>query len=130
MTLTELKTHMLDDSAQVIVFRKSDGRVINSCNRLSNVEAWKGRSLYDFVPLIKSMEMVWNHMEDETVDLPCVDFILEQRQGYYDFLFRLHPEHPELIVWLIKDQTRIYRYYQGIQQQRNEMLLNQRDKLA
>lgn len=125
MNLPELKSRMLDDSAQIVVFRKEDGLMVDSCHKLSDVSGWQGQSLYDLIPLLKSMAMVWANIGEEVVDIPCVDFVLEQRQGYYDFVFRRHPDNPDLILWLIKDQTRIYRYYQGIQQERNEMRLRQ-----
>lgn len=122
MNLNQLKAQLLDPSAQIILFRK-DGMLVDSCESLTELEAWKEQSLYDLVPLLKSMEMAFEHIGEEVIDLPCVDFNLNQRHGYYDFTFQQHPEDPELIIWLIKDQTRIYRYYLAIQQERNLLRL-------
>lgn len=119
MTFRDLKYQLLNDSAQIIVFHKHEGRFIESCHSLSNISNWEGKNIYETLPLLKSMKVVFQHIGTDVIDLPCVDFILNQRQGYYDFTFKAHPDNPDLIAWLIKDQTRVYRYYQSIQQERN-----------
>lgn len=127
MTLRELKYQMLNETAQVIVFHK-EGRMVETCHSLSNIESWEGENIYEIMPLLKSMRIAFEHIGNDIIDLPCVDFILQQRHGYYDFTFRAHPENPDHIVWIIKDQTRIYRYYQAIQQERNLLRLEKEYK--
>ncbi|MDP5171909.1 MAG: hypothetical protein NWR72_16790 [Bacteroidia bacterium] len=128
MTLQQLKAHVLDHSAQVIVFQK-DGLMVDSCHTLSGVKSWENKSLYDSISLLRSMQFAFSHIgNEEVIDIPCVDFVLEQRQGYYDFTFSLHPENPDLVVWLVKDQTRVYRYYAAIQQERNLLRLEKEYK--
>ncbi len=132
MNLRELKSLLLVDT-QLIVFRKS-GIMLESCHSLTNLQPWIGHSLYESIPLLRSMRMVLEHLSVETIDIPSVDFVLGQRQGYYDFRFSLHPEDPDLILWLIKDQTRIYQSYAGIQQERNVLRMEkeyrERGKIA
>lgn len=127
MTFRELKYQMLSDTSQLIVFHL-DGRLIETCQSLSTLESWEDKSLYEMSPLLKSMKMVFENIGTDVIDLPCVDFVLNQRHGYYDFTFQVHPENPDHIAWMIKDQTRIYRYYQSIQQERNLLRLEKEYK--
>jgi hypothetical protein len=124
MTLRDLKASLLDPQAQVVLFRR-EGLLVDSCHSIARLDAWEGRSLYELVPLLRSMKMVFHSLGSATMDLPCVEFDLEGVKGFFDFQFMAHPEDPGLLVWLIRDQTRVYRYYQGIQQERNLLRLEQ-----
>lgn len=127
MTFRDIKYQMLGETTQIIVFHK-EGQMIESCHCLSDLQSWEGKNIYEMLPLLKSMKMAFEHIGNDVIDLPCVDFVLQQRHGYYDFVFQKHPENPDHIVWLIKDQTRVYRYYQAIQQERNLLRLEKEYK--
>lgn len=123
MNLSELKASLLDRETQLILFRR-DGTFVASDQALSDLQEWKGKSLYDLVPLLQSLAPALQHISgSDVIELPCVDFDFPGYCGYFDFAFQPHPEDADCLLWLIKDQTKMYRYYARVQQERNELRL-------
>lgn len=124
MNLKELKLNLIESKTQVIVFG-SDGLIKSSCQSMENIAPFVNSSLYDLDPLFKSMEMLIKDMEPDSdpIFIPCVEFDFVGRKGFFDFQISVHPESPELRAWLIIDNSSVYKYYQKIQQQRNELLM-------
>ena len=124
MNLDELKLSLIQPKTQVIVFGK-DGPMLNSCQSMEDMSSFINSSLYDLDPLFKSMERLIEgmHAKSEPIFIPCVEFDYFGRKGFFDFQISVHPDFPELRAWLAIDNSSVYRYYQKIQQQRNELLM-------
>ena len=92
---------------------------------MESIAPFINSSLYDLDPLFQSMEtQIKNlHSSSAPIFIPCVEFDFMGRKGFYDFQISIHPENPELRAWLVVDNTSVYKYYQKIQQQRNELLM-------
>ena len=126
MKVSELKHLILDQMAQLIVFDRA-GHLLESCHALVDLKAFIGSSLYERYPLLDSLKEVLQNLSSSSLplSLPGVDFSFEGRWGYYDFELFVHPEHPNKLVWILLDNTALYRYFRPIQQERNEMLADQ-----
>lgn len=124
MNLNELKLSLIQSKTQIIVFGK-DGPILNSCESMERIGSFVNSSLYDMDPLFKSMERQIKAMgiSDQPIFIPCVEFDFLGRKGFFDFQLSVHPDYPDLRVWLVVDNSPVYKYYQKIQQQRNELLL-------
>jgi len=124
MNLKELKLSLIESKTQVIVFGK-DGTILDSCQSMVNIAPFIKSSLYDMDPLFKSMEFQIRNLDTspEDIFIPCVEFDFIGRKGFYDFQICVHPDSPQLRAWLIIDNSAVYKYYQKIQQQRNELLI-------
>jgi hypothetical protein len=124
MKLKDLKYRLLDQRAQIIVFHKS-GELLDSCHSLVNLEASIGRSVYDKWPVLEGVRATMETLGtlEPYYRLPAVEFALPDLNGIFDFEFYPHPEEPQQVLWLMLDQSRIYRYFQRIQQERNVLLL-------
>lgn len=129
MNLKELKLNLIESKTQVIVFGK-DGAILNSCHSMENVNPFINSSLYDLDPLFKSMELLIKEMtfKSEPVFLPCVEFDFLGRKGFFDFQISVISESEDLRAWLIVDNSSVYKYYQKIQQQRNELLMEKESR--
>ncbi|MEM6801829.1 MAG: hypothetical protein AAF696_10535 [Bacteroidota bacterium] len=124
MNLDELKLDLIKPKTQVIVFGK-DGAILKSCHSMEDMSSFVNSSIYDMDPLFKSMERLIQAMRpnSEPIFIPCVEFDFFGRKGYFDFQISVHPDFPDLRAWLAVDNSSVYRYYQKIQQQRNELLM-------
>lgn len=131
MNLKELKLRLLDHSAQVVVFDRQ-GQFVSSCHSLSDLSALEGTNVYAHFPLLAAMQETFEGLTQAAlpVSLPAVEFLLMSRPGVFDFEFYAHPSDSNLLVWLLKDNTRLYRYLQEIQQERNELILRQETRKA
>ncbi len=124
MKLRDLKNQLLDQRAQILLFRKT-GELLDSCHSLVNLEASIGRSVYDKWPVLEGIRDTVQELGIflPHFRLPAVEFALPDLNGIFDFEFYPHPEEADQILWLMLDQSRIYRYFQRIQQERNVLLL-------
>ena len=124
MNLNELKSQRMNEKAQILLFKR-EGILVDSCHSLVDLSSSFGRSVFDQWPVLESIRPILSDI-GESMDffrLPAIEFALDGLNGIYDFEFFPHPEDPELLQLLIMDQTRIYRYFQRIQQERNVLLL-------
>lgn len=129
MNLRDLKLHLLESLAQIVVFRKS-GEILDSCDSLVGLEAVVGKSAYETFPLVESMREVINLHQNagKPISIPCVEFTYKGFTGVFDFSFSSHPQDSQLVVWTWVDQTDIYEYLRKIQQERNMLLVDQEDE--
>lgn len=124
MNLNELKLDLIKPKTQVIVFGK-EGAILKSCQSMEDMSSFVNSSIYDMDPLFKSMERLIQGMKpsSEPIFIPCVEFDFFGRKGFFDFQISVHPDFPDMRAWLAVDNSSVYRYYQKIQQQRNELLM-------
>ncbi|MEO0472705.1 MAG: hypothetical protein AAF206_24025 [Bacteroidota bacterium] len=124
MRLLDLKGEYMRQKAQIMLFDRK-GVLLESCHALADVKPMLGQSVYELFPIIDSMQsVIWEQNKDaDPIRIPAVDFSLNQRKGYFDFELFPHPEQEDQAVWILIDQTRVYKYFQKVQQQRNVMLV-------
>lgn len=129
MNLRELKLHVLERYAQVVVFKRT-GEIVDSCDSLAVLDAQIGASAYDVFPLLGSMKEVLAHHQSaaKPICIPCVEFSYPGCSGIFDFAFHVHPEDEALLVWAWVDQTEIYEYLRKVQQERNMLLVEKEDR--
>ncbi len=122
MKPNELKHRLLNDLSQVVLFNKS-GIILDSCHTLADLKSLIGKNAFENFPFLisarESLELLEPDMPGQTyVGVEMNEWGLD---GYFDFELRLHPFHPDEYVWLIVDQTQIYRYFKEIQSERNKL---------
>ncbi|MEM6345221.1 MAG: hypothetical protein AAF927_15125 [Bacteroidota bacterium] len=124
MSLKEHKYQLLNRYHQIIIF-DLEGKLLDSCNSMIDLKQLPNQNVFDQWPVLESVRPALHQLEDLEVPfrLPAVELSLPELKGIFDFEFSIHPEYPEQIVWLLIDQTRIYRYFRRIQQERNMLLL-------
>ncbi|MEM7371109.1 MAG: hypothetical protein AAF587_21015 [Bacteroidota bacterium] len=120
MKVDELKLGVLDTLAQVIVFERN-GTMVDSCHGLADISALIGQSAFDIFPLVGSIKEVLAGLTTEAppIKLPAVEFLLIDKKGYFDIQFFAHPANPDLLVWVLVDNTSLYEYFGKIQKERN-----------
>lgn len=124
MKLSSLKYQLLDQKSQIIRFHKS-GELLESCHSLVDLRSSMGRSVYDKWPVLEGIRDTMQGLGQllPHFRLPAIEFALPDLNGIFDFEFSPHPEYDDQVLWLMLDQSRIYRYFQRIQQERNVLLL-------
>ena len=129
MNLKELKLQLLDSHSQLVLFERA-GAYIDSCNSLKDLSYLKGRSVFDEFPELEGLQKAILGLSpmDKPISLPAVDFQFNGDRGFFDFEIYAHPDNPDLAMWLLLDQTPLYRYFQEIQQQRNLLLIEKEDR--
>ena len=129
MNLKELKLQLLDSHSQLIVFERT-GAFIDSCNSLKDLSQLKGQSVFDQFPELEGLQKAIMELSpmDKPISLPAVDFSFKGERGYFDFEIYAHPDDPNLAMWLLLDQTPLYKYFQEIQQERNILLIEKEDR--
>ncbi|MEM7659821.1 MAG: hypothetical protein AAF399_27150 [Bacteroidota bacterium] len=117
-----MKYSVLAPMAQLIVFTRS-GKMVDSCHTFLSIESILGESVYERYPILQSLQSVLEHLEgnDGPIHLPGVDFSFEGRSGYYDFELFAHPSEADWLVWVLLDNSALYKYFRPIQQERNEL---------
>ena len=82
-----------------------------------------GESVFERYPILQSLQSVLENLQpsDGPVHLPGVDFSFEGRWGYYDFELFAHPTEADQLVWVLLDNSALYKYFRPIQQERNEL---------
>lgn len=124
MKVSELKLAVLDQLAQVIVFERT-GIIIDSCHGLTDISSLLGQSAYEAFPLLGSIREVLSTLSADSppIKLPAVEFSLLDKQGHFDFQLYAHPSDPNLLVWVLIDNTSLYQYFGKIQSERNLLRL-------
>lgn len=131
MKLQELKLRYVQRFSQIVVFTH-DGQFVDSCNSLAETHTWHGTSLLDRFPILSGLQDAIKIMDQglKPICLPAIEMAIENRPGVFDFEIYVHPQDPDLRVWMIYDQTPFYRYLQEIQQERNVLRMEKEDLLA
>ncbi|MEL7534541.1 MAG: hypothetical protein AAFN10_24760 [Bacteroidota bacterium] len=124
MSPKDLKYQFLNRYHQVIIFDLK-GNLLGSCNSMIDLDQLPNQNVFDQWPVLESVRPALSQLEELDIPfrLPAVELSLPELKGIFDFEFSVHPEQPEQIIWLLIDQTRIYRYFRRIQQERNMLLL-------
>ncbi|MFK7924514.1 MAG: hypothetical protein AB8H47_21335 [Bacteroidia bacterium] len=124
MKLKDLKCQLLDHQHQIIIF-DLQGTILDSCNAIVDLNQISGDSIFDKWPVLESIRPALTNLADLEIPLrlPAVELSLPTLKGIFDFEFSIHPENPAHIIWMMIDQTKIYRYFRRIQQERNMLLL-------
>ena len=120
---------MLKGRIQLVLFHV-DGTLLDSCDGLSNLSSLKGKSLYEFSPLLYSIKgQLFRLKKQETaIHLPAVEYDFPDREGVFDFDFKAHPQEKDQRLWFIHDLTDYYLRMQRIQQERNMLLVEKQQK--
>jgi len=128
MNINALKLRYTGQFLQAVIFHKSGG-YITSCNSLTDTQHWVGTNLYDTFPLLGSMqETIQRHESSgKPITLPMVEMAIEKINGVFDFDIFVHPQNPDLRVWMIMNSTTVYKYLQEIQQERNVLRMEIED---
>ena len=129
MNLKELKLQLLDSHSQLVVFERT-GAYIDSCNSIKDLSYLKGRSVFDEFPELAGLQQAIQQLspKDKPISLPAVDFSFNGERGYFDFEIYAHQDEPDLAMWLLMDQTPLYKYFREIQQERNMLLIEKEDQ--
>ena len=124
MSLKKLKGMLTAHMAQITIFERS-GRYVDSCNSLVNYSQLEGKSIFNHLPMLQSMEPALSTMQikDAPIYIPAV----EENQGDHSFILDYHiynhPDNEDFLVLLAMDYTRMYEKLRGLQQERNELLM-------
>ncbi|MEL6651044.1 MAG: hypothetical protein AAFQ87_09615 [Bacteroidota bacterium] len=120
----DLKQQLLNARHQVVIF-DLEGQIIESCDTIVSVETWPSANVFDQWPVLEGIRHILPELSNLEIPfrLPAVELSSFGLEGIFDFEFTIHPEHPEQIVWLMCDQSKIYRYFRRVQQERNMLLL-------
>lgn len=129
MNLKELKLYMLRGRIQVVLFHV-DGILLDSCDGLSELSKLKGKSLYEFSPLLYSMKDQVRKLkaQEAAIHIPAVEYDFPDREGVFDFDFKAHPQEKDQRLWFIHDLTDYYHRMQRIQQERNMLLVEKQQR--
>ena len=125
----ELKLHLLDKLAQVVVFDR-EGKILESCHSLINFGGLIGKSAYDTFPILGSMREVIRSLAvaGKPMSIPRVELAFRGLTGVFDFELYVHPDNDDWVIWFLIDQTQIYEYLRKIQQERNILLVEKEDR--
>lgn len=118
----ELKNQLLNDLSQVVIFDKT-GKILDSCHTLSDFKHLIGNNAFQTFPFLLSVRESLDLLTKESPSQSYVGVEMDEYglDGYYDLDLRIHPYHDNEYVWLIVDQTQIYRYFREIQSERNKL---------
>lgn len=122
MKPNELKNQLLNDSSQVVIFDKA-GKILDSCHTLSDFKHLIGNNAFDTFPFLLTVRDSLDLLSQASPSQSYVGVEMQEYglDGYYDLEMRLHPYHEDEYVWLIIDQTQVYRYFREIQSERNKL---------
>jgi len=124
MSPKDLKYQFLNRYHQVVIF-DLEGNLLDSCNSMIDLQKLPTQNVFDQWPVLESIREALTQLEELEIPfrLPAVELSLPELKGIFDFEFSAHPDQEGHIVWLLIDQTRIYRYFRRVQQERNMLLL-------
>ncbi len=113
---------------QTLVFEEN-GNLISSCDSLFATELWLGQNLYQKFPLLGSLQDAIHALDQSAkpISLPAVEMNFYGYKGIFDFDIYVHPSDEKLRVWMILDNTPLYRHLQEVQQERNLLKMENED---
>lgn len=128
MRIDGLKIKYVNRFLQVIIFHEN-GKFHSSCDSLMDTSLWQGGNLYEKFPMLSSLKDPIRLLDQaaKPISLPAVDIDMEGLSGIYDLDIYVHPDDDRLRVWMIHDNTDLYRYLQQIQQERNVLRMEMED---
>ncbi|MCI4670986.1 MAG: hypothetical protein MRZ79_22810 [Bacteroidia bacterium] len=128
MEIDKLKVRYANRFLQVIIFHEN-GLFHSSCNSLVDTRLWDGSNLYEKFPILSSLKDPVRLLDQAAmpISLPAVDMDMEGFTGIFDLDIFAHPDIDEYRVWMIRDNTDLYKYLQEIQQERNVLRMEIED---
>lgn len=127
-SLGNYKFERLKKHAQFILLDQ-EGSLVDSCNSLFDTSL-KSQEVNKWMPLFESIEsqILLLELDSPELFLPKIQAPMQELRGFYDFSFsKIEYNEKQLILWIIYDNTKIYKDFFSYQQNRNELVLkNQR----
>lgn len=127
-SIERFKFDQIKNSAQFILLNDA-GKLVGSCNSLFDTTN-KSPEVQDWMPLLESIfnQILILELDSPELFLPKIQAPMRELRGFYDFSFsKIEWENEQLLLWVIYDNTKIYKDFFSYQQNRNELVLkNQR----
>jgi|GEM_PF-994254 len=127
-SLEEYKFDRIKQSAQFLLI-DTEGKLVDSCDSLFDTSK-KAEEVKYWMPLLESIvdQILTLELDSPELFLPKIQAPMQELKGFYDFSFsKIEKNDQELILWIIYNNTKIYKDFFSYQQNRNELVLkNQR----
>ncbi len=127
-SLESYKYDRIKKHAQFILIDMK-GNLVDSCNSLFETRE-KETEVKEWMPLLESIvnQVLLLEMDSPELFLPKIQAPMQELKGFYDFSFsKIEMDERQFILWIIYDNTKIYKDFFSYQQNRNELVLkNQR----
>lgn len=122
--LTKYQLTHLSRNTQFVLF-DTEGKLLESCDSLFKTQSLDNKAIFEWFPFLEGISDVLQMMEfGQEMLFQKVQKPWEKLPGVYDFqVIRQPAPEQNTLLLIITDYTQMYRNYQALQQQFNELYI-------